>query len=104
MDVINKETFDTNVISEGQLTFVDFFTTWCRPCNLLAPVLEELSEDHEDINFVKVDIEAEPELSSDYGITSIPTLVIFNDGKEIDRKTGLLSKTALKDWLSEIEK
>lgn len=98
MEEINQENFDS-VIEANHKVVVDFFTSGCRPCKLLAPLLEEAAQTFVDIKFVKIDAEENGDLSDELGISSVPTLVFFQDGQEADRYEGLLAKKALHDWL-----
>lgn len=74
-------------INQG-VTFVDFYADWCGPCKMLAPFVEETSEQLTDVKFLKVNVDQEPELSGEFGIMSIPTLLIFKDGKLVAKDMG----------------
>lgn len=74
-------------IKQG-VTFVDFYADWCGPCKMLAPFVEEASEQLTDVKFLKVNVDQEPELSGEFGIMSIPTLLIFKDGKLVAKDMG----------------
>ena len=74
-----------------QLMMVDFWANWCMPCRMLGPVLEELSGEA-DFKIVKVDVDAEPALAMQFGIESIPTLLVFRNGQLVNRSVGLVSK------------
>ena len=101
MKLLNQEQFN-NIKNESGLKVVDFFATWCGPCKMLTPILEELSEEMQDsVEFVKVDIDESMELAMEYQVTSVPTLVFIKDGQEVSRKIGVNPKVALKE---EIEK
>ena len=79
----------------------DFFATWCGPCRMLAPVLEKLSKDYEAVaEFVKIDIDEEPELAIRYGIMSIPFVGIFKGGELVDKSIGYGSEEEIKSFLS----
>ena len=92
----NKQTFDAQVTHGTGLALVDFFATWCGPCTMFAPVLEQLASEVEGKALVgKVDIDEQPELRDQYGIMSIPTLIVFKDGKEVSRVLGVQPKQAL---------
>ena len=95
----NKENFD-NLIS-NDVVLVDFFATWCGPCKMLAPVLEELSNDRSLVKIVKVDIDESMDLAKRYGIMSVPTLLLFKDGKLIANRVGFASKNEIEDWIRE---
>ena len=90
----NEENFN-ELISKG-VVLVDFFAEWCGPCKMLGPVLEELSNEYE---IVKVDVDNNPSLARQFGIMSVPTLIVFKDGKEMDKKSGFMPKYVLSDWI-----
>ncbi len=92
---------DLNEMVKEGVTVVDFFATWCGPCKMLSPVLEELEEDRSDFKVVKIDIDKEQELARSYGIMSVPTLILFKDGKEISKKVGFMPKELLSNWINE---
>lgn len=94
---IDKQGFNENVTSSKGAVLVDFFAEWCGPCKMLAPSLDELSE--EGYTIYSVDIDKNPELAAEYGVMSIPTLIFFKDGEKMDRIVGLTAKSALKDKL-----
>ena len=96
---VNSEEFKKE-IKDG-VVFVDFFANWCGPCKMLSPVVEQLSEDIKDVKFIKVDVDVSPEVAAEYGVMSIPTLIIFKDGKEISKQIGLMPKDALVDFINE---
>lgn len=87
-------------IKEG-VVLVDFFATWCGPCKMQAPVLEELKEDRSDVKVVKIDVDQETEIARLYGVMSIPTLILFKDGKEIAKNVGFMPKELLVQWINE---
>lgn len=95
--VLNNGNFEQEVLKSEKPILVDFWATWCGPCKRLAPVLEELFE--EGYNVGKVDVDENPGLASQYGIMSIPTVILFKDGKEEKRLVGLQSKETLKSLL-----
>lgn len=84
------------VIDSKQRVLVKFGAEWCRPCKALAPILEDLSKDH---NVVDVDIDEAPEMTKFYDVRGVPTLVLFEDGKEIARKVGSLNKVTVADMI-----
>ena len=87
-------------IKEG-VVLVDFFATWCGPCKMQAPVLEELKEDRGDVKVVKIDVDQETEIAREYGVMSIPTLILFKDGKEVAKNVGFMPKELLVQWINE---
>ncbi|MCI9157292.1 MAG: thioredoxin [Lawsonibacter sp.] len=90
----NEETFD-KALDEGRLTMVDFWASWCGPCQMLGPVIESLADKYEGKAVVgKVNTDEEGELAMRYAVSSIPTVIFFKDGKEIDRKVGVMPPDA----------
>lgn len=81
----------------NELTLVDFYTTWCGPCKMIAPVLEQLK----DIDVIKVDAEEERELSSKFSISAVPTLILIKDKKEIARTQGYHDLEELENWINQ---
>ena len=81
------------------VSVVDFSATWCGPCQMLAPVLEEVSEELSDIHFLNVDVDENGDLASEYGITNIPALAVLKDGEKQDVLVGFQPKEALKEAL-----
>jgi thioredoxin 1 len=84
--------FEERVLRSDVPVLVDFFATWCGPCQMLAPVLEELARDRDDVRIVKIDVDRDPELASRYGVTSIPTLLVFKNGRVHARHSGVLNQ------------
>ncbi|HET9657202.1 MAG TPA: thioredoxin [Kineosporiaceae bacterium] len=97
---LTGETHDETV--KDGIVLIDFWAAWCGPCRMFAPVFERASQRHPDVTFAKVDTEAEPELAGKYGISSIPTLVIYRDGIPVFGQPGALPEPALEDILSQV--
>lgn len=90
MTHFNKDSFD-KALGEGKLMMVDFWASWCGPCKMLAPVIDSLDSQYQGKALVgKVNVDEEQELAIRYGVMSIPTVIFFKDGKEIDRKVGVM--------------
>lgn len=90
----NAESFEKSV-NEGKLMMVDFWASWCGPCRMLAPMIDELDKKYEGKVIVgKVNVDEEQELAIRFGVMSIPTVVFLKDGKEIDRKVGVMPADA----------
>ncbi|MBQ9973892.1 MAG: thioredoxin [Oscillospiraceae bacterium] len=86
----NKEGFD-KALASGQLLMVDFWADWCGPCKMLGPVIEGLGDEYEGKAIVgKINVDEEQELAIRYGVMSIPTVIFFKDGKELERKVGVM--------------
>ncbi|QQG44368.1 MAG: thioredoxin [Candidatus Roizmanbacteria bacterium] len=98
---VTKEDFQQEVLDKKGIVFVDFYAQWCGPCKLTAPILEEISKGLTEVKFVKVDVDAQADLASQYSIFSIPTFFIFKNGKVVSQFTGAMSKES---FLSEIKK
>jgi thioredoxin 1 len=97
---VTTSTFPSEVLESKVPVVVDFFTTWCGPCQMLAPILEKFAQENSGkVKIVKIDAEAEPELSTNYAIGAFPTLLLIKDGREAARKLGALPASALKQWL-----
>lgn len=92
-----EENFD-DLIKEGTV-LVDFSATWCGPCKMLGPVFEELSTEINDIKFIKVDIDEHEDLCRKYKVMSVPTLIVFDKGKEVKRNIGFIPKDKLKEFI-----
>ncbi|MCS7086646.1 MAG: thioredoxin [Bacteroidia bacterium] len=89
-----------NYLSSGKPMMVDFWAAWCGPCRAIAPAVEEMAAEYEGRAIIgKVDVDVNPRISSQYGITSIPTLLFFKDGKLVDKAVGAQPKPALKKKL-----
>lgn len=100
MTVLKLEEFKEKVLNSNVPVLVDFFATWCGPCKIVGPVLEDVAEEVGDSAFVcKVDVDESPELASEYGVMSVPTLVVFKDGKEVNRAAGVRLKNDLLEML-----
>ncbi|MDE6108612.1 MAG: thioredoxin [Oscillospiraceae bacterium] len=98
----DEESFQEALVS-NQLMMVDFWATWCGPCQMLGPVIEQLAEEYEEENVVigKVDVDENPAVAQRYGVMSIPTVIFFKEGEEFDRKVGTMSFEAYADTLDE---
>ena len=81
------------------LVLVDFFATWCGPCRMLGPVLEDMANDRDSIDIVKVDIDESMNLARQFGIMSVPTLILFKDGQEIAKTGGFQPKESLQQFI-----
>lgn len=90
-----------DTVTDG-IVLIDFWAEWCGPCKRFAPVFEKASEQHTDVTFAKVDTEEQRELSAMYGVTSIPTLVIYRDGIPVFSQPGALPGTVLEDLIGQV--
>jgi thioredoxin 1 len=97
---VTDSDFDEKVLKAGTPVLVDFWAEWCAPCRMIAPMVDELSQEYDGkISFTKVDVDSNPEISLKYGIRSIPTLLVFKDGQPVDQVIGAVPKGALKKRL-----
>lgn len=94
------ENNDMSEALSSKCALVDFSAAWCGPCNMIGPVLEQLSEEKSDVEFFNVDVDKNPDLAMKYGIQSIPALVVFKDGEEADRSIGAIPKNKIEELIS----
>jgi len=97
---LDEEGFQ-EAMDSGETWVIDFWAEWCGPCKKMAPHFEEASEEVENVNFGKVDMEEYQQLGGKMGVRALPTLLILKDGEEVARKSGLMNKDQLKSWIQE---
>ena len=98
---INDSSFDKEVLKSNNLTLVDFWAEWCGPCKALGPILENIALEFEGkVAVKKINIDENPESPANFGIRSIPTIIMFKNGTVADTKIGLSSETDLKNWIN----
>ncbi len=102
MREIKAKEFDAAIVESSDLILVDFWASWCGPCKMIAPILEELDREKEGFRVYKVNVDEEPALANRFGIEAIPTLIFFKNGEVVKRKTGLYPKDALLLILKEL--
>ena len=85
--------------AEKKLVFIDFYTSWCGPCKMLAPSVDKLAAEHPEAKVVKVDVDQENALAMQYGVQSIPTLIVFKNGQPVNRQMGFVPYEALENML-----
>ncbi|MEX0979797.1 MAG: thioredoxin [Gemmatimonadota bacterium] len=94
---VTDDSFTTDVVDAKGLTIVDFWAEWCGPCRIVAPIMEQLAEEYggKGLRVGKVDVDSNPQIASQYGIRSIPSILFFKDGKHVDTVVGAVPKPQL---------
>ena len=96
----SDSTFQDDISSKSNLVLVDFWAEWCGPCKQISPILEEIANEKDNLNILKLNIDENPATPQKYNVRGIPTLMLFKDGKLIDTKIGSLPKSSLEDWIN----
>ncbi|MBR2027748.1 MAG: thioredoxin [Oscillospiraceae bacterium] len=97
---LTSENFDSVVLNSDKPVLVDFWATWCGPCKMIAPVIEELAQELEGkVMVAKLDVDKSPDIAGRYGVMSIPTMLVFEGGKVVKHTVGFQPKERLKAWL-----
>lgn len=99
--LINQDTFQKDVLDDKGIVLIDFYADWCAPCRVTSPIIDELSNEITNIKFLKVDVDKNPQLAQQYSIFSIPTFMIFKQGKVASQFVGAMGKEG---FLNEIKK
>ena len=98
---VNNDNFEEEVLNSDKKVLVDFNADWCGPCKMLKPVLEEMANENNNVKIVSVNVDLEDTLAYTYQVASIPCLVVFESGKEINRKVGFTPREELEEMLGE---
>ncbi len=98
---LTKSNFEKEILAHDGLCIVDFWASWCMPCKMLSPVIDELAEEYPEVKIGKVNVDEQGELAAKYGIASIPTLLFFRGGEIVNKSVGYRAKEALAELISE---
>lgn len=102
MQELTSDNFQKEISSSKGYAIVDFWAPWCGPCRMLSPLLEQVSEEMKGkLKFAKLNVDENQELASEFGVVSIPTLIVFKDGKPVAERAGAMPKEALRNWIKE---
>lgn len=94
---VSKDNFEKEVLESDKKVLIDFYADWCGPCKMLSPIVAEFAKENESIKVVKINIDENEELAIKYGVTSIPTLVVVENGETKDMSIGLISKSEIEE-------
>ena len=97
---INKDNFHQEVIASDKPVLLDFWAPWCGPCRLLAPILDEVAQEREDVKVVKINVDEEPELAGQFRVYSIPTLAVMKDGQLVHQSAGARPKAQILNMIA----
>ena len=92
---INKENFNTEVLQSDKTVLLDFWASWCGPCRILSPVVDQVAEERPDVKVGKVNVDEQPELAAQFGVMSIPALLVFKNGKLVNQSVGSRPKAGV---------
>ena len=98
---VTDDAFAAEVLESGTPVLVDFTAAWCPPCRVMKPVLAELAAEREDVKVVQLDVDADQRTAAEYGVLSMPTFILFKDGREVQRLVGALPKRRLEAELAQ---
>ena len=98
---INKNNFKHEVMNSDKPVLLDFGASWCAPCRMVVPIIEEIASERADIKVGKINVDENRELAKQYRILSIPTVVLFENGEALKRHSGVLMEDELKEWIEE---
>lgn len=99
MKAITDSQFESEVLKAKGLVLVDFWAEWCMPCKMLSPVVDQIADEMPEIKVCKVNIDEQPSLAAEYKVMSIPTLIMFKDGKQVNQSIGVQAKDDIKELL-----
>ena len=96
---ITKENFEAEVLKSAQPVLLDFWAAWCGPCRMLSPIVDEVAEERTDVKVGKVNVDEQPDLAAEFGVMSIPTLLLFENGKLVRQSVGARPKSGVLELL-----
>lgn len=97
---ITKENFENEVLKSDRPVLLDFWASWCGPCRMVSPIIDEIAEETTDKKVCKINVDEQPELAQAFGVMSIPTLVVMKDGEVVGQSVGVKSKEAILQMLN----
>ena len=96
---VTSENFESEVLNSEKPVLVDFWASWCGPCRMLSPIVDEIAEEVQSIKIGKVNVDEQQDLAGKFGVMSIPTLILFKNGQPVNKSVGAKSKAALLDFI-----
>jgi thioredoxin 1 len=102
ISTVTDDAFAAEVLESERPVLVDFTAAWCPPCRVMKPVLAELAAERDDLRFVQLDVDAEQRTAAEYGVLSMPTFILFRDGREVQRLVGARPRRRLEEELAQV--
>ena len=96
---VTSENFESEILNSEKPVLVDFWASWCGPCRMLSPIVDEIAEEVQTIKVGKINVDEQQDLAGKYGVMSIPTLILFKNGQPVNKSVGAKSKAALLDFI-----